>query len=235
VGTATATTPIPYTPPLESLSNEKTVSTTTWSAALLAILKAPITPNNIANVQTWLHNEQSSSTWSADATNPLGVETNGKVESQGNVLQGLLLTAGTITNDHPTILAALKNDSPRLLFAQALVTSGWNTTAPKNGQPTYNNNTAAEIAANGPLVTGTTTNLTLAQEAEQGEAGAVVTPVVEGATSIAGLIGDITNPSTLRNVGVFVAGFVLAGVGLLVFFSQTKEARTAESLAAKAA
>lgn len=227
---ATTTTPpakssgpvgvVPFNP--LTYAQAKSVSTGAWALGLLTLLNAPITANNITNVQIWLHNEQNAGSWAADATNPLGVSGPGGVQPQGNVLAGLTLTASTLqSGSYDAIVKALRNNAPSTVFANAVIASPWNTG--KTGGTTYAGRNLSQFLAQGPLVTsgGTVNNSTLTQ-IEQGPAGGVVTPIVSGVTSVGGLIGKITNPTNLKNVGIFVAGLGLTVTGLVILFSATK-------------
>lgn len=214
-----ATTAVPYTPPLESLANAKSVPTEEWAASELVFLHKPVTALGILKLETWLHAEQSSSSWAANATNPLGVETNGKVQSQGNVLAGLGLTASTLQH-YPMITAALGDNVSLSAFATAVVNSTWNKGQANTG--TYNGLTPAQFVAQGPLSVGGTINNSLLTEAKQGPAGGVVTAATSGVDSLTGLISDVTNPAKLKNVGIFVLGVALVGVGLVLLLVGTE-------------
>ena len=56
---------------------------------------------------------------------------------------------------------------------------------------------------------------------------------VNSATSVADLIAKLTNPSNLKNVGIFALGIGLSITGLLILFASTKEAKAVEGMATK--
>ena len=227
------------------------VSTQQWADALLTLIGAPVNQSNEANIQTWLSHEQDASSWTSGAlgetaqqiqSNPLGV--GGAGNHPTSIFQGLTDTAETLLQGYPSIVGALKlntqggkdpSSGPTQAFAAAVVASPWEN---GYGKPSYGSVT--NFLANSPLVAGTASagaqtgtgfSVTKGADAVKTAVGDVVSPV----TSVAGLIGDITNPTTLKNVGIFVAGFILAGVGLLIFFSTTKEGKLAEKIGATAA
>jgi hypothetical protein len=227
VGTTTTTAPpAPNVAPFNPLTyaQAKSVSTSAWALGLLTLIRAPITANNLSNVQLWIHNEQSAGSWAADATNPLGVSGPNGVQPQGNVLAGLTLTASTLqSGSYNAIVNALRNNAPTPIFAGAVIASPWNTG--KTGGSTYAGRTLNQFIAMGPLVTGSTSNNGIVTQMEQGQAGSVVTPVVgavKAVTSVGGLIGKITDPTNLKNVGIFVGGLALTVTGLVILFSATK-------------
>jgi hypothetical protein len=220
---------LPYSLNPVALSQEKTISTTEWSAAFLTLIKAPVTPNNIVNVETWLHNEQSAGSWNADATNPLGVEQGGKVTSQGNVLQGLLLTSSTLAS-YPTIVNALRKDAPTAVFSSAVVNSPWNTG--KSGTGKYGGKTVSQFQALGPLQTGKITNNSLAADVSQDEipvvsgAGSVVAAVTgtsaPGSGGLSTIESDLSSSSFWKRIGVGALGVGLAITGIILFVATSK-------------
>ena len=53
-------------------------------------------------------------------------------------------------------------------------------------------------------------------------------------TSVSGFITKITNPTNLKNVGIFVGGIALAAVGLGILFYASKEGKEAGGVAESA-
>lgn len=133
------------------------------------------------------------------------------------------------------------------MFAAALASSPWNQT----GANTYNGKTASQIAALTPLeasvnatgeagqvwndIWGGVKNLPLPLLGPGGptvgNADNAAHDVKKATTSVGQFLGDITNPTTLKNVGIFAAGLALVGVGLLVFFATTKPGQDAAKAA----
>jgi hypothetical protein len=62
-----------------------------------------------------------------------------------------------------------------------------------------------------------------------------VKKVLSEGAAVAGLIGDITNPTKLKNVGIFLLGGALATVGLIVFFKTTGPGEESAGVAKDAA
>lgn len=233
MGSTTTTTPTPAKPPGPigvapfnplTYAQAKSVSTSAWALGLLTLLNAPITANNITNVQIWIHNEQNAGSWAADATNPLGVSGPNGVQPQGNVLAGLTLTASTLQNgSYDAIVKALRNNSPSSIFANAVIASPWNTG--KTGGTTYAGRNLTQFLAQGPLVTGSTANNSTLTQMKQGPAGPAVSAAdsaYQSTLSVGKFLGKITNPTNLKNVGIFVAGLAITVTGLVILFSATK-------------
>jgi hypothetical protein len=236
-----SSTVLPNTINPVTLSQEKTISTTQWAADFLTLIKAPVTPNNIVNMETWLHNEQSTGSWNADATNPLGVEQNGKVSSQGNVLQGLLLTTSTVAQ-YPDIVNALRKDVPVNVFSTVVVNSKWNTGKSNTGL--YGGKTAAQFAALGPLQTGKVTNNSLAADVSQDEipvvsqAGAVTAALTgtsaPGSGGLSTIEADLSSSAFWKRIGVgFLGGSLIIG-GVILFVVTSKTGEKTVDTAAKA-
>jgi hypothetical protein len=233
-----------------------TPGTTLWSEAVLVAAQLPVNTTNISNLNAWIANEQAKGTWSQGvngAHGPLG-NTGGDAS---NPAQAAVQTAGLLTTSsyYTPIVKALEKSVPLALFAGAVTSTPWNgnryggasafvARAKANNYGNYSASGADTSPFSGlvnpkgfvgqyiePLLTGTAVGLNATGEktATNDVAGAL------GVTSVGGLIGDITNPTTLKNVGIFVLGLTLAGVGLLIFFSQTKAAKDVEGAAVKAA
>ena len=238
------------------LGTNSTISTDLWARAFLTSINAPITTNNLTNVKIWLANEQSASSWAKDFTNPLGVEGAGQVSATPNALDGIILTASTLLGNaqYQGVVNSLRYNAPTPFFTAALVPSGWNTKV-IGGVATYNGKTAAQLAKLSPLnasvdLTGELgqieqANAQYLSDAYNFAAGntdplvtvpaSALNGVKSIATSVPNFLGDLTNPTYLKNVGIFVLGGALALTGLLVFFATTKTGETAISTGAKVA
>ena len=231
-----------------------TPGTTLWSEAVLVAAQLPVNTINIANLNAWIANEQGAGTWSQGvngAHGPLGVmsgDATSPVQAAVQTAQ-LLTTSGYYTN----IVKALEKSVPLALFAGAVTSTPWN--GNRYGGATAFINRAKENNYGNYSASGANTSPFAGLVNPTGAYGQYVEPIVTGSavglknnpivpitnavikpvTSVAGLIGDVTNPTNLKNVGIFVAGLALAGVGLLIFFAQTKEAKSIEGAVEKAA
>jgi hypothetical protein len=234
-----------------------TPSTAQWSAAVLTAAQLPVNVTNVSNLNAWIANEQTASSWSQGVNGvhgPLG-------NMQGNATnpaEAAIQTAQHLTTSsyYTNIVKALQHSVPLALFAGAVTSTPWNAPTDYGGVTTFINkakannygnytasgtNAASPGAGNPkgwfgqwiePTLTGSIVGLH--NNPAVPIANTVIAPF-KAAGSVGQLISDITNPTTLKNVGIFVAGFCIAGVGLLIFFSQTKTAKTVEGAAVKAA
>jgi len=225
----TQTLPFSFDP--ITLGNSSSVPTVEWAQSLLTIMQLPDTPNNVTNVLIWVHNEQDASSWKTDATNPLGVETNGKVESQKNVLAGLSLTAATIQK-YPSIVQALKADAPTQIFANAVVNSKWNTG--KAGTGLYGGKTVTQFIKLGPLVTTGSQSLGFLQQVEGGSGPQVVKTAASAASSLGSLEANLTSGTFWKRIGVGALGVGLAITGIVIFIATSKTGEKTISTGEKA-
>ncbi len=232
-----------------------------FMTTLLTALKAPVTSNNMHNLSTWLSNEQSSTTdWMANRGNPLGVQTPAALAAgkSGNTRAGALATASNLLHSSPSygygkIVAALRGNAPASTFNQAVTSSSWNGASHYGGTGTFAAKGKAQKAnPTGwfgqwiePVLTNPFTYLTpgggmvvnpkpagggppAVQSGVSALPGAsAVKSAIPSVTSVSGLIKDLTS----KNLWIFVAGAVLSGVGLLVFFSATKGRQVVETAA----
>lgn len=220
------------------------VSTSTFAKGILVGIKAPVTNNNIANIQRWLGLEQGSSAanWFQNQTNPLGVETNGSVHPFATPYEGVVATVNTLlgSSSYQPLVSSLRNNAPAPVFSQALVAAPWQ--SGKSGGTTYSGKTASQIAAMTPfspdlgkyVLSTTNPQLTTPGQLISGIASPV-TGAYHAVTSVSGFLGKITNPSNLKNVGIFSAGIALTIVGLVILLQGSKQVRMAESTAVRAA
>jgi hypothetical protein len=253
------------------------MTTKEWATAFLLSLqkagyKAPVTPNNVSNIQRLIGRESSGNQAGfLRDNNPFNLNT--YVAAHGSLAGGKIVsewgihvqTFNTVQDGinatvkqfqaNPALLAVLNNNGSPALFGGALSTSGWSsgsyanatafpTTTPFTGSSSYSG--AAPDLGNPkgwwgqwaePVLTGSAVGLKNNPIVPITN-DVIVAPVkaaVGAATSVSGLISDITNPTTLKNVGIFVLGLALAGTGLLIFFAQTKTAKGVESGVEKAA
>ena len=242
MGTTTATAPVsPYT----------------WIVGLLTGIHAPVTKINIANVGTWLANEQTTTAnWSQNQGNPLGVQSPAALAAgkSGNVRAGLSETVRTLLSGYPTIVKSLRNQAPAGVFNQAVSSSSWNgghyggaTTFAAKGTAQKGNPTGwwgqwIEPILENPvplpgltkLPGGATTPgggvITNVVGAIPGAKGTISTiqGVGSGVASVGGFLGKITNPVNLKNTGIFLAGAALTITGLVILFASTKGKQTLE-------
>jgi len=113
----------------------------TWAGLVLAIGGWPITPNNLANMETWMRAENYATTWTgtAGANNPLnnGLGSGGG-DGTGSYpdlftaavyavkgIQGGIFSTTCGGNTPGGIAQALAADAPFPVFSQAVIKSGW--------------------------------------------------------------------------------------------------------------
>ena len=242
---------------------DTSVSTGAWSKALLTLIGAPINNSNVANIQTWLAHEQDSSSWAKGAkgetaqqiqSNPLGV--GGAGNHPGSIYEGLLLTAQTLLTNpsYGLIVGSLQSNNPgtwvtssggklvdpnaaTTAFASAVVNSPWQSGNTTTGS--YSKNVASflglgqlEVNPTGLIGTYITGPI---KGAYSDVASGTPAGVKELVSDAAGLIGDITNPTKLKNVGIFLLGGALATLGLVIFFKTTGPGEDATGVAKDAA
>ena len=224
---------------------DTSVSTGNWSKALLTLIGAPVNDSNVANIQTWLAHEQNPTSWAKGAlgesaqqiqSNPLGV--GGAGNHPGSIYEGLLQTAETLLTNpsYGLIVGSLQSNTstqsaPTQSFATAVVTSPWqsgNTTSGSYGKDVSSFLSRGQLEVTTEGLLGTVINYVDGKaegfsysngaKAVANTAKDVAAPI----TTVAGLIGDITNPTKLKNVGIFLLGGAIATAGLFIFFAATK-------------
>ena len=164
------------------------------------------------------------------------------VQKFNSVADGINATASQLLqpNAAPTI-AALQNNAPASVFGASLASGAWGGASYANAS-TFPTLSSAIIQGSGENATTVNPTGTLGQinntlKNVPGVAGSetVVKDAVGGVTSVAGFIGKITNPSNLKNVGIFMAGMALTVTGLVILFSASKQGKAIEGTAIKAA
>ena len=265
---------------MATATKTNSLSSAAWATALLLALqnsgqKAPVTNNNIANIQRLIGVETSGNTagflrdnnpWNLNTyVSPHSSLPGGKIVNEwgvnvqvfNSVADGLSAYVGQLKSN-PALLAALNNNAPASVFGGALSTSGWSSASYANAStfPTLNPFSGSS-AYPGPYVAAPSTGNPkgwFGQWIEPVLTGSVVglnnnpivpltntlvvdpaKAVVGGVTSVAGFIGKITNPSNLKNVGIFMAGMALTVTGLVILFSASKQGKAIEGTAIKAA
>lgn len=247
MGTQTGA-PVSATKGVGTGSSVKAISASVWAVGLLQALqkagyKAPVTLNNIDNITRVIGAEsggnqagflRDNNPWNLNTyTSPHGSLPGGQIVNEwgvnvqtfNSVEQGYSAYINQF-KANPTILAALNNDAPPAMFGAALGQSGWSSASYANATAFPKLVPFQSTSAVGGQ--GLTWSASKGAAAVVHAAKTVASDVTKPVTSVAGLIGDLTDPVKLKNVGIFVAGFVLAGVGLLIFFSQTKSAHALE-------
>ena len=236
-------------------STTKSISASVWAVALLEALqkagyKAPITENNIENITRVIGAESAGN----DAgflrdNNPWNLNTYSSphsslpggtivhefgiyVQTFPSVEQGIAAMVNQF-KANPALLAALNNNASPALFGGALGKSGWSGASYANPTtfPTltpYNGSSAVGGQ-------GLTWSASAGAEAVKNAAKDAASVVTDPLAAVATLIGDITNPTRLKNIGIFLAGLGLVVGGAVVFFASTKTAKGLESTDIKAA
>jgi hypothetical protein len=173
------------------------------------------------------------------------------VQTFPSIQEGLAQTAKQILQAPALVRVLQQNGSPSL-FGGALSTSAWSSGSYANAAkfPTLTPFTGFSAEPDPNVGIGWKQFLTdpfgdgesLGKSFNKSSVGKVVNaPIndaknaVKAVSSVGGLISDITNPTTLKNVGIFVAGLALIVGGMVIFFASTKTAKVAEGAAIKAA
>ena len=146
-----------------------------------------------------------------------------------------------------------KNGSPAL-FGGALSTTAWRTGSYANSA-TFAATTPYHATSNGASETGLSGDVlhffnnalgggvpffgsggnATTPASDLSVVGGVAKSTVGTVTSVGAFLGKISNPTTLKNVGIFVLGAMLVIGGVVIFVSQTKTVKGAEQVAVKAA
>ena len=221
-----------------------------------------VTNNNIANIERIIARESAGNTagYLRD-NNPLNLNTDSTphgtfwptlgevvpefgiyIQKFNSVQDGIQATADQFTSPNTSAtLSALQNNAPASVFGASLASSPWSSGSYANATvfPTI---TPANIPGTGqPLTVNPTGALgqinNWGKSNIPGVAGSetVVKDAASGVTSVAGFLGKITNPSNLKNVGIFMAGMALTVTGLVILFSASKQGKAVEGVAMKAA
>lgn len=227
------------------------ISTATWAAALLEKIGAPVTANNIANIQRLIGAESGGNQAGfLRDNNPFNLNTGASphanlypggsivpefgiyVQVFDSVEAGITATANQIRLN-PALLAVLKNNGSPALFGGALSTSAWRTGSYANAKvfPTLSPFMGTSAVGGQGLTFSPSAGAHAVAHAFDTVRHDIAAPV----TTVAGLIGDITNPTKLKNVGIFLAGLALTVGGIAILISTTKTARVVEGTAANAA
>lgn len=226
-------------------STVKAISAPVWATGLLEALqragyKAPVSLNNIQNITRVVGAEsggnqagflRDNNPWNLNTyTSPHGSLPGGHIVNEwgvnvqvfDSVEQGYSAYVGQL-KANPALLAALNNDVSPAMFGGALSQSGWSSASYAN--PTAFPKLVPFQGLGAVGGQGLTWSASKGAAAVVNAGKTVATDIVKPITSTAAFLAKITNPTTLKNVGIFVAGAGLAGVGLLIFFSQTKTAK----------
>lgn len=232
-------------------STVKGISASTWAAGLLEALqkagyKAPITKNNIENITRVIGAESGGNTagflrdnnpWNLNTyTSPHGSLPGGKIVNEwgvnvqvfNSVEQGYTAYVDQL-KANPALLAALNTNAPPSVFGGALSTSGWKSASYANATTFPTLKPFEGIGAVGGQ--GLTFSPSKGLDAVVNAGKDIVKPI----TSVADFIAKITNPTNLKNVGIFAAGLGLSITGLVILFASTKEAKAVTSVATKVA
>lgn len=197
-----------------------------WAVLLLTAIGAPVTVNNVINIETWMASEEPKSDWLAN-NDPLNTtehssgflaNDSGGYGGPGydDVQDGIAATADTIQQpQYSLILAALQQDAPADTFKAAVVASPWSSDH-------YSNGTHFASAPLTAFATATGGNPT-------GEIG----QIASGATGVLGqagtILGDLSSSTWWKRLGVGALGVALIIGGLILFVSQTGTAKKIES------
>jgi len=229
------------------------ISSAVWAAALLEKLKKPVTAINIQNIQRWIEAESAGNQAGfLRDNNPLNLNTyttrhgslpNGSivqefgiyVQTFPSVEGGITATANQLEQE-PALMAVLQQSGSASLFGGALSTTAWSSGSYANATafPKLTPFTGSSAVGGQGLTFSPSKGITAVENAGKTVATVVTAPIT-AAVSVADFLAKISNPTTLKNVGIFVAGVALMGTGLLIFFASTKTAKSVEGVAVKAA
>ena len=195
-------------------------------------------------------------------SNPLGVD--GAGNHPGSIFEGLIETAQALLDPanaqygYPLIVGSLQSNNPgtwvtssggklvdsnaaTIAFANAVTTSGWQSGKVKTptGGGSYGGVGSSflglgQLEVNPTGLIGTYITGPIKGAGSDVAAGTPAT-VKDLVSDAAGLIGDITNPTKLKNVGIFLLGGALATLGLVIFFKTTGPGEDATGVAKDAA
>jgi hypothetical protein len=228
VGTATLTkvTPKKTTVSSKPLGPARSLVTTKlWASAVLKGIGAPVTNNNISNMEKWMASEEPASSWLTN-NDPLNTTKAGKGKigtmKYATVGDGINATVATLNQSNfSSIKHALRTNAPFAVFQAAVVASPW-AAGHYGGQLS---STPLQATASGADPTGVL-----------GQATHVVSGAISAASETASALGDIgslasdlTDASFWKRVGVFAGGLVLLGGGLIFFVATSKPGKEAES------
>ncbi len=129
------------------------------------------------------------------------------------------------------LLHALRTGAPASVYGGALSKSGWSGQSYANATafPKLSPYNALGAVGGQGLTFSPSKGWQAVTNAGKDAAKVVTTPV----SSISGLIGDLTNPTKLHDVGLFAAGAALAVVGVMMLMSQSRTASLAKAVALK--
>ena len=213
------------------------ITTTTWATALLILLKAPVTKNNVSNIQRWIASENSASSW-LHTNNPLNTtygRTGTGIPAYATVITGLIATADTINQGNGAfagIAHALRTNAPTPVFKAAVVTSPWAAGHYGNGSNFASTPLVAYATGTGGNPEGFTgqaanallSNLSVTQPvpSSTSQVDAVASSTAGVLSSAETVLKDLSSATFWKRVGVFVGGVVLVGGGIVLFVSISK-------------
>ena len=193
--------------------------------------------NNPLNLNTYA--SPHSSLWSTGSVVPeFGIY----VQKFNSVTDGITATADQFLQPSSAgTIAALQNNAPAPVFGGSLSSGAWSGQSYANASA-FSKLTPANITGTGqPLTvnpTGTVGQVLQWSNRNLPGASAVnsaASAVGSSVTSVGGFISKVTNPTNLKNVGIFMAGVSLTIVGLVILMQQSKSVRMVEGTATKAA
>ena len=224
--------------------------------------KILVTNNNIANIQRIIARESAGNQagYLRD-NNPLNLNTYSSPHSSlwpnlgqvvpefgiyiqkfNSVQDGILATAYQFTSPNTSAtLSALQNNAPPAVFGASLSNSPWSSGSYANASvfptiaPANISGTGQPLTVNPTGTLGQINNYLKKYQPGLSAAETAAKDAGHAVTSVGGLIGKITNPTNLKNVGIFVLGMGLTITGLVIVFSQTKQARQLEGMGKQAA
>lgn len=231
-------------------------STTLWAEALISKInelrpsgtpEVQNTANNVANIERVIQAETGGQSGGfLRDNNPLNLNTystphsslaGGQVVSEygiyvqkfDSIASGITATANELLqpSNKATLSSLQLNGSPSV-FGNALSSGAWggasyaNATTFPTITPTIAYGNGDTIAQNNASATGGANP----GEAFPGEDQLGTIANDTGITSVGDFLKAITNPTTLKNVGIFVLGLGLVVGGTLVFFASTKTVKT---------
>jgi hypothetical protein len=229
-----------------------------WAYAILLGLGIDPTGkgNSVNALLAQMNLEDPSMTYLTGRSNPLastnstGTDPGNPSQSYATWTEGLAATVADL-EANPAAVAALKSNASCQQYGAALAASNWEGGgAGKGDNPSYGMSVASRCSA--PAVQNAESNSAFAQWVANnpnvgpdilsqvgGPIASAASSTVSDTAAIATFLGDLTNPTKLRRVGLFALGAAVFVIGLAGFISTTKEGQKimseGESAAAVAA
>lgn len=223
--------------------------------------KILVTNTNIANIQRIIGAESAGNQagYLRD-NNPFNLNTYAKphasISSNGSVVHefgiyvqkfntvqdGINATASQLLQPLSSgTIKALQHNAPASVFGGSLSKGAWSSAGYANAsafaklKPANISGTGQPLTVNPTGAVGQVLRWSNRNLPGASQVNTAASDVGHSVSSVSSFIGKISNPTTLKNVGIFVLGVSLTITGLVILFASTKEAKEVSGVAAKAA